>query len=91
MRWSVLVSNHRDLQAGLHAFAIPYPATPYPQSRRLALDETVVDGIRARRGRRRFPGRAALHGGNTGRIIVRDRPVALPAGDPAPPVTLPRR
>ncbi|MFK0113500.1 NADP-dependent oxidoreductase [Streptomyces sp. NPDC091217] len=59
-----LVSNYRDLQEELYAFAVPHL-----QSGRLALDETVVDGFEHIVDA--FLG--MLRGRNTGKIIVRDR------------------
>ncbi|MFE2067573.1 NADP-dependent oxidoreductase [Streptomyces sp. NPDC059467] len=58
-----LVSNYRDLQEELYAFAVPHL-----QSGRLALDETVVDGFEHIVDA--FLG--MLRGRNTGKIIVRD-------------------
>ncbi|MFE2886967.1 NADP-dependent oxidoreductase [Streptomyces sp. NPDC059272] len=59
-----LVSNYRDVQDELYDFAVPHL-----RSGRLALDETVVDGFEHIVDA--FMG--MLHGGNTGKIIVRDR------------------
>ncbi|GHB32315.1 NADP-dependent oxidoreductase [Streptomyces xanthochromogenes] len=59
-----LVSNYRDVQEELYAFAVPHL-----QSGRLALDETVIDGFEHIVDA--FLG--MLRGENTGKIIVRDR------------------
>ncbi|WP_420309385.1 NADP-dependent oxidoreductase [Streptomyces sp. YS-B37] len=59
-----LVSNYRDVQDELYDFAIPHL-----QSGRLALDETVVDGFEHIVDAFLL----MLRGGNTGKIIVRDR------------------
>jgi NADPH-dependent curcumin reductase CurA len=59
-----LVSNYRDLQEELYAFAVPHL-----QSGRLVPDETVVDGFEHIVDA--FLG--MLRGENTGKIIVRDR------------------
>jgi NADPH-dependent curcumin reductase CurA len=59
-----LVSNYRDVQEELYEFAVPHL-----QSGRLAPDETVVDGFEHIVDA--FLG--MLRGGNTGKIIVRDR------------------
>lgn len=59
-----LVSNYRDVQDELYDFAVPHL-----QSGRLAPDETVVDGFEHIVDA--FLG--MLRGGNTGKIIVRDR------------------
>jgi NADPH-dependent curcumin reductase CurA len=58
-----LVRNHLDTQEELYEFAVPHL-----RSGRLALDETVVDGFE--RIVEAFL--SMLHGGNTGKIIVRD-------------------
>ncbi len=58
-----LVSNYRDVQEELEAFAVPHL-----QSGRLALDETVVDGFEHIVDA--FLG--MLRGENLGKIIVRD-------------------
>ncbi|MFD5077186.1 NADP-dependent oxidoreductase [Streptomyces sp. NPDC058371] len=58
-----LVRNHLDVQEELYEFAVPHL-----RSGRLALDETVVDGFE--RIVEAFL--SMLHGGNTGKIIVRD-------------------
>ncbi|WP_167160959.1 NADP-dependent oxidoreductase [Streptomyces sp. MBT27] len=58
-----LVSNYRDVQEELYAFAVPHL-----QSGRLALDETVIDGFEHIVDA--FLG--MLCGENTGKIIVRD-------------------
>ncbi|MFD5633269.1 NADP-dependent oxidoreductase [Streptomyces sp. NPDC127077] len=65
-----LVSNYRDLQEELYAFAVPHL-----QSGRLAPDETVVDGFEHIVDA--FLG--MLRGENTGKIIVRDRTQASSA------------
>ncbi|MFF6990201.1 zinc-binding dehydrogenase [Streptomyces sp. NPDC010273] len=59
-----LVSNYRDVQDELYDFAVPHL-----QSGRLALDETVVDGFEHIVDAFLM----MLRGGNTGKIIVRDR------------------
>jgi NADPH-dependent curcumin reductase CurA len=59
-----LVSNYRDVQDELYDFAVPHL-----QSGRLALDETVVDGFEHIVDAFLM----MLSGGNTGKIIVRDR------------------
>ncbi|WP_328826201.1 NADP-dependent oxidoreductase [Streptomyces sp. NBC_00252] len=59
-----LVSNYRDVQDELYDFAVPHL-----QSGRLALDETVVDGFEHIVDAFLL----MLRGGNTGKIIVRDR------------------
>ncbi|MGR3867217.1 NADP-dependent oxidoreductase [Streptomyces graminifolii] len=59
-----LVSNYRDVQDELYDFAVPHL-----RSGRLALDETVVDGFEHIVD----AFLEMLHGGNTGKIIVRDR------------------
>ncbi|MFD4877969.1 NADP-dependent oxidoreductase [Streptomyces sp. NPDC058420] len=59
-----LVSNYRDVQDELYDFAVPHL-----QSGRLALDETLVDGFEHIVDAFLM----MLHGGNTGKIIVRDR------------------
>ncbi|MGW3311026.1 NADP-dependent oxidoreductase [Streptomyces sp. NPDC001073] len=59
-----LVSNYRDVQDELYGFAVPHL-----QSGWLALDETVVDGFEHIVDAFLM----MLRGGNTGKIIVRDR------------------
>lgn len=59
-----LVSNYRDVQDELYDFAVPHL-----QSGRIALDETVVDGFEHIVDAFLL----MLRGGNTGKIIVRDR------------------